>query len=72
MIGWLIRATFGTILMGVAGYAFVAVPVGRRTMFEHVLAISQTQPAQEMADDVKATAGEAVDRVRASLDKPAP
>ncbi len=67
MIGWLVRATFGTILLGVVGYVAVTVPVGRRTLFEHGLQIVRTQPAQELAEDLRSTAGIAVDRARASL-----
>jgi hypothetical protein len=67
MIGWLVRATVGTILLGVVGYVVVAIPVGRRTLFEHGLEIVRTRPAQELAEDLRNTAGQAVDKARASL-----
>lgn len=68
MIGWLVRATISTLVLGVVGYAIVTVPVGRRTLFEHGLQICRTQPAQELAADLRTEAGKAVDRARASLD----
>jgi hypothetical protein len=68
MIGWLVRATIGTILLGVAGYVVVAVPVGRRTLFEHGLEIVRTRPAQELGEDLRTTANGAIDRARASLE----
>ncbi len=67
MVGWLIRATFGTVVLALVGYVTVAIPVGRRTLFEHVAEIARTQPAQELASDVEATAAAAYLRVRARL-----
>lgn len=67
MIGWLVRATVGTVILGVTGYTIVAVPVGRRTLFEHGVAIFHTQPAQELAEDLSGAAAEAVDQVRSRL-----
>ncbi|MFT3922638.1 MAG: hypothetical protein QM778_08905 [Myxococcales bacterium] len=46
MIGWLLRATCATVLLGALGYLVVAVPLGRRTLFEHGVQISRTEPAQ--------------------------
>ena len=67
MIGWLVRATFGTIVLGIVGYVVVMVPVGRRTLFEHGLEIVRTRPAQELGEDLRTTAEHAVDRARSSL-----
>jgi hypothetical protein len=69
MLGWLVRATVGTMMLGVVGYTVVAVPIGRRTLFEHSVQIFHTQPAQELAEDLSTTAAQAVDRVRSSLGK---
>ena len=67
MIGWLLRATVSLLVLGVFAYAVVAVPIGRRTLFEHGLHIARTKPAQELAEDVGAAAGAAVERARTAL-----
>lgn len=69
MIGWLLRATFATVLLGALGYFVTCVPVGRRTLFEHGLEIARTPPAQELAEDVGQAATSAYDRVKVSLEK---
>lgn len=69
MIGWLLRATFTTVILGAVGYLIVSVPIGRRTLFEHGLAIYRTQPAQELAEDVGEAASAAVARVKGSLEQ---
>ncbi len=67
MVGWLLRATFSTVALALVAYAVVAVPVGRRTLFEHASAISKTRPAQELATDVEAAAATAFEKARARL-----
>ncbi len=67
MVGWLIRATLGTLLLASVGYVVLAVPVGRRTLFEHATQISRTRPAQELATDVADVAAAAYQRARAQL-----
>lgn len=69
MVGFLLRATFGTVVLGLVGYVAVTVPVGRRTVFEHAIAIARTQPARDFAEDVGAAARVAAERVRMSLDR---
>lgn len=54
-------------VFGVVSYAVIAVPIGRRTLFEHALHIARTKPAQELAEDVGAAAGAAVERARTAL-----
>lgn len=67
MVGWLVRATCSTVVLAILGYVIVAIPVGRRTLFEHASEIARTQPAQELATDVGTTAAAAYSRVRARL-----
>ena len=67
MIGWLLRATCATVLLGAVGYLVVAVPLGRRTLFEHGLEIARTEPAQELASDVRDAAEKAVGRVKQAV-----
>jgi hypothetical protein len=68
MISWLVRATCATVLLGAVGYLVVAVPLGRRTLFEHGLQISRTEPAQELAADVADAAEKAVGRVKEAVE----
>lgn len=67
MVGWLLRATFSTIALALAAYVVIAVPVGRRTLFEHASEIAKTQPAQELASDVEDAASTAIERARTRL-----
>jgi hypothetical protein len=67
MVGWLLRATVSLFVLGVFSYAVVAVPIGRRTLFEHGVHIARTKPAQELAEDVGVAAGAAVERARTAL-----
>ena len=55
------------LVLGVFAYAVVAVPIGRRTLFEHGVHIAKTKPAQELAEDVEAAAGAAVERAKTAL-----
>jgi hypothetical protein len=65
MISWLLRATVSVVLLGAVGYLVVAVPVGRRTIFEHGMEIARTRPAQELASDLGTAAEAAIERVKA-------
>jgi len=67
MVSWLLRATLSTVALAIVGYVAVAVPVGRRTLFEHASEIARTQPAQELAEDVESTATAAFEQARARL-----
>jgi hypothetical protein len=67
MVGWLLKATFSVILVGVLSYVVVAVPIGRRPLLEHVVRIAQTKPAKELAEDVGSATSSAVDRARTAL-----
>jgi hypothetical protein len=67
MIGWLVKATFSVILLGLLAYTVVAVPIGRRTLFEHGLNICRTKPAKELAEDVSSATSDAIDRARTAL-----
>jgi hypothetical protein len=67
MATWLVKATFSVILFGLLAYCVVAVPIGRRTLFEHGVNIARTRPAKELAEDVGAATSEAIDRARTAL-----
>jgi hypothetical protein len=69
MLGWLVRATVGTVVLGLIGYTVVMVPIGRRTLFEHGMQIFHTQPAQELVEDLHTEATHAIERVRTTLAK---
>lgn len=59
MIRWLIRSAISLITLCVAAYLFFFVPLGRRTMFEHLVRISQTDEAQDLGREL----GDATDRL---------
>jgi hypothetical protein len=65
MIGFLLRATVGTIALALLAYTVVAVPLGRRTLYEHSVQIFHTKPAQELAEDLRGAAADVVARVSA-------
>ncbi len=67
MVGWLLRATFSTVILGLAAYVVIAVPIGRRTLLEHATEISKTRPAQELASDVESAAATAIERAKVQL-----
>lgn len=67
MVTWLLRATFSVILFGAIAYGVVAVPIGRRTLFEHGVNIARTRPAKELAEDVSSATTGAIDRARTAL-----
>ena len=69
MLGWLVRATVGTVVLGLLGYTVVMVPIGRRTLFEHGVQIFRTQPAQELVEDLHTETTHAIERVRTTLAK---
>ena len=69
MLGLLVRATVGTVVLGLLGYTIVMVPIGRRTLFEHGVQILRTQPAQELVEDLHTEAEHAVERVRTTLSR---
>lgn len=55
MIRKAVVRTLEAVVVLLAAYAFFALPVGRRTPWRHLVAIFSTRPAQEAAEDVKAT-----------------
>ncbi len=63
MLGNLVRRLVNLVVLALAGYAFFALPVGRRTPWQHVVAIFSTPPAHEAAEDVQKTGADLRDRV---------
>jgi hypothetical protein len=72
MIGWLLRATFTTVVLSALAYVVIAVPVGRRTLLEHGTAIANTEPARELVDDVADVVEDAVGKAKQRLTSSAP
>lgn len=68
MLSRLVVRAFELLLVVLAAYTVVCVPVGRRTLFEHALAIFSTEPAHEAAADVRAAANDAKGRALGALD----
>jgi hypothetical protein len=52
MLRSLVWRAFEVCCLLVVAYAFVTVPVGRRTGWGHLIAIFSTRPAHEAAEDV--------------------
>lgn len=67
MVSWLLRATLSVTIFAALGYFVIAVPVGRKTLFEHTLAIAKTRPARELAEDVQQAASDTAEKVREGL-----
>lgn len=56
MVGCLVRGLAGVAVLALAGYCAVAVPIGRRTLSEHVAQIAATRPARELREDLAESA----------------
>jgi hypothetical protein len=63
MVGCLFRAIGGMLGLACVGYVAVAVPVGRRTLYEHASQIAATRPARELREDLAQAVGDAARRV---------
>jgi hypothetical protein len=59
----------GSVCLLCVGYVFFFVPVGRRTLFEHAWRIAQTEPARELAEDARRTAGELSQRLAEQIEQ---
>jgi uncharacterized membrane protein len=62
----LIRSLFTLTLFGALAYAAYAVPLGQRTLWEHLRAIAGTSESQKLVEEVKQKAGEVIQRDGAS------
>jgi hypothetical protein len=62
MIFGLVRRVVGLACFLLVVYAAVTVPVGRRTVWGHLVAIFTALPAREAAEDIEAIAAEALHR----------
>ncbi len=60
MVFGLLRRLFGLVAFLLLLYAFTRVPIGRRTGWEHVVAIFSTEPAREAAEDLRDIAVRAI------------
>ncbi|MCC6750012.1 MAG: cell division FtsA domain-containing protein [Deltaproteobacteria bacterium] len=58
----LVRALVSVALLGGLVYVAVAVPMGGKTIWQHVKAIADSKEGQELADGVKEKAGEVLRR----------
>lgn len=52
----LLRFVIGCALVGALGYGAVSVPLGERTLWEHVRAIAGTDESRRLVEDVRHTA----------------
>ena len=67
----LIRWAFWFVTFCVLLYFAATVPLGSRTLIEHVRAIWSTQEAQDLAKGTRDKAGEVADRVKQQLEEDA-
>lgn len=58
----LVVRVFEAVVLAFACYAFVVLPLGRRTGWEHVKAIGRTAPAREAAREVPKALRQTLDR----------
>ena len=67
----MIRAALKAVLfLGIFGfslYLFFFVPLGQRTLYEHIRRIAATDEAQDLRDDVGEAGGRIRDRMRDEL-----
>ena len=65
----LIRWSFWLAAMCVLVYFAATVPLGSRTLLEHLRAIGSTQEAQDLAKGTRDKAGEVADKVKQQLEE---
>ncbi len=65
MITFAARAAISIVVTGIVLYFFFLVPLGERTLYEHVSRIAETDEAQELGDEV----GEASERLKAEMER---
>ena len=63
MIRWAFRAAWSTAVTAIVLYFFFMVPLGERTLFQHVMRIVRTEEAQELGREV----GEASQRLETTI-----
>lgn len=66
MIRKLVVRIAETAVIALAAYTFFCVPIGRQTLWKHVVAIFSTQPAREAAEDL----GQAGKQLRDKITEP--
>lgn len=68
MIRRLIGLIVGLIGLSSFGYVFFFVPLRTGTLYEHVRAVIQTEPAQELKADLKDASSKLVEKARGVLE----
>ncbi len=63
MVSGLIHRMISGVILMLALYAAITVPIGRRTMWGHLVAIFSTQPARDAAHDLEHTGIELGERI---------
>jgi hypothetical protein len=64
---WIFRAGFSLLIVTVVCVAVATVPIGRKTLVEHTLAIFSTRPARQLGRDLAATGEHLGAEVRGAL-----
>jgi len=68
MLSFLLKASAQCLLLAATLYGIFFLPVGERTLYEHVARIAATDPAQELGSEVGGALSRAGDAVRGRLD----
>lgn len=63
MIGFLLKVAFNCLLLACGVYVVFFVPLGERTIYQHLAAIAATEPAQEFASEIGDLASQAQEGV---------
>lgn len=65
MITWAVRAAISFVVLAIVLYFVFLVPLGERTLYEHVRRIASTEEAQDLGEEV----GEAGERLSEELER---
>ena len=65
----MIKGALALVGFAVVAYVFFFVPLGERTMFEHVRRIAATEEAQDLGDEAGQAAGELKDHIEDEINE---
>jgi hypothetical protein len=71
MIGSIFRSAWSLLVLGVVGYFVFFVPLGERTLFQHMRRIAATDEAGELREEVGVAGQRLADDLRRELEQDA-
>ncbi len=69
MIKFFLKSVWVVLVIGVVGYGLFFVPLGERTLFQHIFRISQTDEAQDLGREARQASERAVGEIRDQLEE---